>query len=74
MAGDVEITPTQFRRIEQYKDRWSSFGVSTGIAELSEKLSPEDLKKYAIFQDYDDKFLERISPDISVAKPSISFR
>ncbi|MCH8126596.1 cyclic nucleotide-binding domain-containing protein [candidate division KSB1 bacterium] len=61
-------TPTQIKRLEQYRDRWSSYGASTGILELSEKLSPNELKKYAPFKDYDDKFLERISTDISVAK------
>ncbi len=58
---------TQIRRIEQYKDRWTSFGENTGISNLSEKPSPEELKQIKIFQSYDDNFLERISPDISIA-------
>ena len=60
-------SPTQIRRIEQYKDRWTSFGASTGIVDLSEKLSPAELKRYDLFKPYDDKFLERISADISLA-------
>ncbi|MBI5647860.1 MAG: cyclic nucleotide-binding domain-containing protein [Ignavibacteriae bacterium] len=59
---------TQIKRLEQYKDRWSSFGASTGILEISEKPTPSILRRYDIFKDYDDTFLEKISPDISVAR------
>ena len=62
------MSKTQFRRIEQYKDRWSSYGANTGILEISEKLSPEELKKYEIFHAYDKKFLEKISADVSIVK------
>ncbi len=58
---------TQLKRIEQYKDRWTSYGANTGILELSEKPTPQLLKQFDIFKEYDDKFLEKISPDISVA-------
>ena len=58
---------TLLARIEQHKDRWSSFGADTGIVHISEKLSAKALKRFAIFQDYDDKFLELISPDVTVA-------
>ena len=59
---------TQVKRIEQYKDRWTSFGANTGILEISEKPTAEILKRYDIFGEYDDKFLERLSPDISIAR------
>ena len=62
------IGATQIKRIEQYKDRWSSFGATTGILQISEKPTAEILKKYELFKDYDDKFLEKISPDISIAR------
>ena len=65
---DKVMSKTQFRRIEQYKDRWSSYGANTGILEISEKLSPAELKKYEIFHDYDEKFLEKISADVSIVK------
>ena len=58
---------TQFRRFEQYHDRWTSSGASTGIVRLSEKLSVAELRRYEIFRGYDDQFLETISPDVSVA-------
>ena len=58
---------TLLARIEQHKDRWSSFGADTGILHISEKLSAKELKRFALFQDYDDKFLELISPDVTVA-------
>ena len=57
---------TEQRRIEQYRDRWSSHGTNTGIMSISDRLSARELKEFEIFQEYDDKFLERISPDISV--------
>jgi len=59
---------TQFKRLEQYKDRWSSFGTGTGIIDISEKPTPEVLKQYPLFKEFDDKFLERISPDVSIAR------
>lgn len=58
---------TLFRRSEQHRDRWSVFGASDGIRHLSERLTATDLKQYAIFEDFTDRFLDTISPDISVA-------
>lgn len=60
-------SPTLLRRIEQYRDRWTSFGATTGIVELSDKLSPAELRELELFRELDDAFLERISPDVSVA-------
>jgi len=62
------MQPTLVKRQELYKDRWSSFGANTGILKISETLSPNELKKFEIFRDYDDGFLEKISPDVSVAR------
>jgi len=56
------------RRIEQYKDRWSSYEGNAGIRSISQKLTPKKLRQYDCFKDYDDSFLEKISPDISVAE------
>ena len=58
---------TMMRRIEQYRDRWSSLGLSTGLLSLSDRLSPADLKEIDIFKEFDDKFLEKMSTDISLA-------
>ena len=63
----MDFNKTTFRRLEQYQDRWSSYGGDTGISQFSEKLRARDLRRFEIFQDYDDKFLEQISPDVSVA-------
>lgn len=68
MDNNVEARQTVIRLEEQFKDRWTSYGAETGLLELSERLSPENLKQYKIFQKYPDKFLEEISPDITVAK------
>ncbi len=62
------FTPTQIKRIEQYKDRWTSYGAHTGILELSEMLTPAQLRQYEIFKPYDDAFLEKIRPDVSIAQ------
>ncbi len=63
----VEIpSKTMLRRIEQYKDRWSSYGLNTGIVAISDKMSAHELRQFELFQDYDDKFLEKISTDVSL--------
>jgi CRP-like cAMP-binding protein/Pyruvate/2-oxoacid:ferredoxin oxidoreductase delta subunit len=64
----MDLSKTQIRRLEQYKDRWTSFGAGTGILDISEKPTPDVLKRYPIFEGLDDKFLERISPDVSIAR------
>ena len=61
------IEGTYYRRIEQHRDRWSAFGSGTGIKMVSEMLSPQQLAEFEVFADYDEKFLRRISPDVSVA-------
>ena len=65
-TDDYPVTKTMLKRIEQYRDRWSSYGGHAGILAISEKLSPKELRHYEIFRDYDDRFLEKISPDVSV--------
>jgi Fe-S-cluster-containing dehydrogenase component/CRP-like cAMP-binding protein len=59
---------TQIRRVEQYKDRWTSYGAHTGLIELSEKPGPAELKHFAIFAEYEDAFLEKISQDVSISR------
>lgn len=63
--GDA-VSKTTIRRMEMYRDRWSSFGDTTGIEAISDRLSAAELRRYEIFSDYPDAFLERISPDVSV--------
>lgn len=67
MSSDA-ISKTQFKRIAQYQDRWTSYGTNTGIIDISEKPSAQELKRFDIFKDYDDKFLEKISADVSIAR------
>jgi Fe-S-cluster-containing dehydrogenase component len=52
--------------MEQYRDRWSSFGSHSGILAVSDKPSAAELREFEIFQDFDDSFLEAISPDVSI--------
>jgi CRP-like cAMP-binding protein len=65
---NADIRPTTIKRLELYKDRWTSYGATAGILGISEKLSPGDLRRFEIFRDYSDDFLEEISADVSVAK------
>ncbi len=53
--------------MEQYQDRWTSYGATTGLMTISDKLSVEQLRDYELFAEYEDRFLEKISPDVSVA-------
>ncbi len=65
-ASHLVTSKTMRRRIEQYKDRWSSYGTQTGILAISNKMSAGELRQFDLFADYDDKFLEKISPDVSL--------
>jgi len=65
---NANIRPTAIKRLELYRDRWTSYGATAGILGISEKLSPGDLRRFEIFRDYSDEFLEEISADVSVAK------
>ncbi len=63
----MSASKTMLKRIEQYNDRWSSLGLNTGIAAVSDKLTADQLRRHEIFKPYSDRFLEKISPDVSVA-------
>ncbi|MGH7602059.1 MAG: cyclic nucleotide-binding domain-containing protein, partial [bacterium] len=62
------LRPTVVKRFEQYKDRWTSYGANAGILGISEKLTPGDLRRFELFRDYSDEFLEEISADVAVVK------
>ena len=63
-----ELTKTVMRRMEQHRDRWSSFGGQTGIKSLSDKPSAATLRDIEIFDGLNDAYLESISPDLSIAE------
>lgn len=65
-AADA-LGKTTLKRMELHRDRWSSIGGQSGTVEVLDRLSADELRKLELFKDYDDKFLERISPDVSVA-------
>ncbi len=50
-----------------FEDRWTSFGKHSGILKISRRLPAAELKAFRIFECYDNDFLEKISPDVSVA-------
>lgn len=62
------LTPTSAMRIEQFNDRWTSVGTTSGVSDIKDRLSPSELKQYDIFKEFEDKLLEKISPDVSVAR------
>jgi Fe-S-cluster-containing dehydrogenase component/CRP-like cAMP-binding protein len=58
---------TTENKSDLYQDRWSSYGENSGIIEISEKPTALQLQQFDIFSEYDSAFLEKISPDISIA-------
>lgn len=62
-----ENTIVAQERERLFEDRWSAYGANTGIFEISKRLSPADLRQYELFEPYDDAFLEKLTPDVSVA-------
>ncbi len=52
---------------EQYEDRWSFLAEESGILEIAERPSAETLKRFPIFEEFPDKFLEELSPDVAIA-------
>ncbi len=58
---------TLYRRRQQHQDRWSGFGAGSKILHISEKMSGSQLRDLQIFEGFSEKFLEAISPDVSVA-------
>ena len=65
--SEAELGKTQLKQIEQYRDRWSSLGVQTGLIGCSDQLTVEQLREFEIFKECDDKLLEKIRQDVSVA-------
>ncbi|MFT5142247.1 MAG: Fe-S-cluster-containing dehydrogenase component/CRP-like cAMP-binding protein [Rhodothermales bacterium] len=59
---------TQVRRQQLFRDRWSSYGKHSGILDLSDMLSPAELREFDLFASYDDDFLVTIAQDVSVAR------
>jgi Fe-S-cluster-containing dehydrogenase component/CRP-like cAMP-binding protein len=62
-TGEAPVPPTD----TPYRDRWSSYGGNSGLVSLSEKPTPAQLKAFELFREYDDAFLEKLSPDIAIA-------
>lgn len=63
----MEESQTIFMRRQLHADRWSAHGDHAGLRQLSSVLTPHDMRRYAIFDEFDDGFLEEISPDVTVA-------
>jgi CRP-like cAMP-binding protein/ferredoxin-like protein FixX len=67
MSEGAPLGKTAIKRMELHRDRWSSLGGQSGIVDILDRLPAAELQKIDLFKDYDEKFLERISPDVSVA-------
>jgi Fe-S-cluster-containing dehydrogenase component len=67
MSSEATNT-TVLQQQRQYEDRWSAYGTNTGLLDLSDKPSASELKRFELFKAYDDKLLDQLSPDISVAR------
>lgn len=59
--------PRQEPARRPHLDRWSTASERTGIESVSTGLSPDELREHEIFAHYDDAFLKKISPHVSVA-------
>jgi CRP-like cAMP-binding protein/Na+-translocating ferredoxin:NAD+ oxidoreductase RNF subunit RnfB len=58
---------TELRQLEQYRDRWSSYDEQSGLVGISDRLAADELRDFELFAEYDDRFLERIASDVSLA-------
>ncbi|NNM34998.1 MAG: hypothetical protein HKO53_18110, partial [Gemmatimonadetes bacterium] len=52
----------------QEGDRWSAYDEQSGIRRVWHSLDPAALRRFSIFAEFKDSFLETITPDISVAE------
>jgi Fe-S-cluster-containing dehydrogenase component len=68
MSATTAESTTLQQQERLYEDRWSAYGANTGLLQLSAKPSAKELKRFDLFKAYDDKLLDQLSPDISVAK------
>jgi len=59
---------TMRKQVEQFRDRWTSTAVASGLEKLSDRLGVQALREIDLFKDYDDSFLERISTDIAIGE------
>ncbi len=66
--GLFDPSGTVLQRRQLYEDRWSSYGTTAGLVQLSERPSAQTLRSFDLFKGFDDDLLETLSPDISVAK------
>lgn len=59
---------TAVMRGRMHGDRWSAHGEHAGIRSLSPLLEPEELRRFEIFEEFDDAFLREIGPDVTLAQ------
>jgi CRP-like cAMP-binding protein len=62
-----ELGKTELKQLELYQDRWSSLGAQTGLIGLSDQPTPEQLREFEMFQEFDDRLLTKIAQDVSIA-------
>lgn len=64
----MDGSATMVMMSRQHGDRWSSFGEHAGIRELSSMLTPAQLKRLPLLEEFDEAFLHDIAPDVTLAK------
>jgi len=63
----MEGSRTVLMRRQLHSDRWSGYEDHAGLRKLSSVLDPVDMRRYAVFDGLDDKLLQELSPDITIA-------
>src|SRR5262245_52989997 len=66
MPSDI-AGKTVLKRDEQHRDRWTNAADDENLISISGRLGPREMRQLEIFTPYDDKTLEEISPDVSIA-------
>jgi CRP-like cAMP-binding protein/Fe-S-cluster-containing dehydrogenase component len=64
----MESSGTMLMLGRMHGDRWSSWGEDGGIQSISNLLRPDQLRRFWVFEDFDDTFLKEIGPDVSLAE------
>lgn len=64
----MTASPTMMVRTQLHGNRWGPHADRQGVRKLSSLLTPDELRKFSIFEDLPESFLEEIGPDVAVVE------